>query len=61
VFGSQAEELLDEAYAVYGQFSAAGLRNMTHEEPPWKLTAQGGAISHDLMRDFFKTRLVVQD
>ena len=61
VFGSQAEELLDEVYAVYGQFSAAGLRNMTHEEPPWKLTAQGRTISHDLMRDFFKTRLVVQD
>jgi uncharacterized phage-associated protein len=56
-FGGEQRELLDEVYSVYGQFSAAALRNMTHDEPPWKQTAQGETISHDLMRDYFKTRI----
>jgi uncharacterized phage-associated protein len=59
IFGNREKELLDEVYSVYGQFSATALRNMTHDEPPWKQTAQGETISHDLMRDFFKTRIVV--
>ncbi len=61
VFTPDVRELLDEVYSVYGQFSAASLRNMSHSEPPWKQTAQGGTISHDLMREFFKTRIAVQD
>lgn len=59
--GSETEELLDEVYSVYGQFSAAALRNMSHDEPPWMQTAQGSVISHQLMRDFFKTRLVQEN
>lgn len=58
VFEPRSIELLNEVYAVYGQFSASALRNMTHEEPPWKLTEQGEVISHDLLRDFFRTRIV---
>jgi uncharacterized phage-associated protein len=57
IFGDQKKELLDEVYAVYGQFSAAALRNMSHNESPWKQTPQGDTISHDLMRDYFKTRI----
>jgi hypothetical protein len=34
---------------------------MTHDERPWKETPQGGTIRHELMQEFFKTRLVVQD
>lgn len=61
VFGEREKELLDEVFSVYGQFSAAALRNMSHDEPPWKQTAQGCTISHDLMRDYFKTRIAVQN
>lgn len=57
----ESRELLDEVYSVYGQFSAASLRNMTHDESPWKDTPQGEVIPHDLMSTFFKTRLVLQD
>ncbi|MEQ5055969.1 type II toxin-antitoxin system antitoxin SocA domain-containing protein [Klebsiella michiganensis] len=52
-------ELLDEVYRVYGQFSAWKLRNMTHEETPWKTTYLEGEpsqeIATDSMAEFFKT------
>ena len=58
-FDEETIELLDEVYAVFGQFSAWKLRNMTHQEPPWK-DAEGAAaeISHDAMRMYFRTRIV---
>ena len=44
-FDAPTRELLDEVYSVYGQFSAWKLREMTHEEAPWKETyAQGGGV-----------------
>jgi uncharacterized phage-associated protein len=60
-FAGEDLELIDEVYSVYGQFSPTGLRNMTHDEPPWKRTPQGGIISHELMREFFRTRIVSED
>jgi len=60
-FETRARDLLDQVYSVYGQFSAAALRNTTHQEPPWRQTPQGAIISHDLMREFFKTRLADED
>lgn len=52
-------ELLDEVYKVYGQFSAWKLRNMTHEEQPWKQAYIEGAASQEItlemMANFFKT------
>jgi uncharacterized phage-associated protein len=56
----QVRELLDEVFAVYGQFSATKLRNMTHNEPPYLQAADNEAISHDVMKEFFKT-LVIED
>lgn len=56
----EIRELLDEVNTVYGQFSASKLREMTHQEPPWKNTPQSETISHELMTDFFKT-LVIED
>ena len=47
-------ELMDEVYDVYGQFSAWKLRNMTHEEAPWKNTPINGIISKESMKNFFK-------
>lgn len=57
VFTDEQRELLDEVYAVYGQFSAWKLRNMTHEESPWVDTPTNGVITQERMRDFFVTRL----
>lgn len=37
----------------YNKFSPWGLRNMTHEEAPWKDTQKNGVIEKQLMKDFF--------
>jgi len=54
------KDLLDEVYSVFGQFSAWKLRNMTHEEPPWKEAWETNdkIISEDSMKSYFKTLLV---
>ncbi len=57
-YSEEIRDLLDEVAAVYGQFSASRLMEMTHSEPPWKLTGLDGVISHELMRDYFKTQLI---
>jgi len=56
----QVRELLDEVFTVYGQFSATKLRNMTHNEPPYLQAMDNEALSHDVMKEFFKT-LVIKD
>jgi uncharacterized phage-associated protein len=58
VFNPKEREVLDEVYRIFGQFSAWKLRNMTHEEDPWKNTARDAVITHEAMRTFFKTRVV---
>ena len=54
---SDTRELLEEVYSVYGQYSAWGLRNLTHEERPWRDTATNGIISVEKMKAFFSTQL----
>lgn len=59
-FSAEQREILDEVDNVYSQFSAWALRNMTHEEAPWKDADAQGAnveITHDALRAFFQTRL----
>lgn len=52
----ETRDLLDEVYNVFGQFSAWKLRNMTHEEPPWKEAFEGsGIISKTSMKKYFLT------
>lgn len=58
VVDQDAQEVIEEAYSVYGQYSAWGLRNLTHEEPPWRDTPANGIISHDVMRRYFLDHLV---
>ena len=59
LYDADTRELLDEVYSVFGQFSAWKLRNMTHKEPPWKNASEfAGEITHEAMRDYFKTQLV---
>jgi uncharacterized phage-associated protein len=56
----QTRELLEEVYSVYGQYSAWGLRNLTHEEDPWKDTSRDGIIPLDLMQRYFSETLTVR-
>lgn len=53
-------ELLDDVYQEYGQYSAWRLRDMTHEETPWRSSynrTNNDIIPDDVMTSFFKTRL----
>ena len=58
-YDAQTRELLDEVYCVYGQFSAWKLRNMTHEEDPWKdmIKLGGGVITHQAMKRYFESQV----
>jgi uncharacterized phage-associated protein len=53
--------LLNDVWNAYGQFSAWKLRNMTHEEPPWRLAWETGIenehISPQSMAAYFVTQL----
>lgn len=57
-FDDNQIELLKEVYDVYGQFSAWKLRNMTHEEGPWKSTQRNEVISKESLNQYFQTQLV---
>ena len=53
-------DFLDEIYLTYGQFSAWRLREMTHEESPWKNAynkVKDDIITDDELIRFFRTRL----
>lgn len=52
------EELLKEVYRVFGKYSAWGLREMTHNETPWKETKRNEVISVDLIKEYFKNNYV---
>lgn len=56
-YHDEIKEFLNEVYAVYGQFSAFKLSNMTHEEPPWKNTQLNQVISPESMKTYFQTRI----
>lgn len=57
-YNADDQALLDDVYAVYGQYSALGLRSLTHNEPPWEETPSGSVISHGAMKAFFATQIV---
>lgn len=58
VIPDETKDFLKEIYAVFGQFSAWKLRNMTHEEDPWRSTKIDEVISVTKMKDHFKKHLV---
>ena len=51
------EELFNNVYEEYNQFSAVALMKMTHEESPWKTTEINSVISRDKMAAYFKTQI----
>ena len=53
--------LIDRVYATYGRFEAWALRNMTHDEPPWRDSTPSGTISKSRLREYFKTQQLPPD
>ena len=51
------EELFNNVYEEYNQFSAVALMKMTHEESPWKTTEINSVIRRDKMAAIFKTQI----
>ena len=58
-FNAQETETLEEVYSLYGIYTALALRNMTHNEPPWRFTPQNEVISHQLLKDYFVFEIFV--
>lgn len=57
-YSQEVQELLDDVYELYGQYTAPTLKQFTMEEPPWKATDLNQEISLDLMKAYFKTQLL---
>lgn len=55
----EEEELFDQVYEAYGQFSALKLMQMTHNEIPWKSvpTGYGSVISKEVIKKYFDTQV----
>lgn len=52
------KSLIENIWKIYGQFSAWRLRDMTHNEMPWKTTQPNAVISHQKLNEFFKGLIV---
>lgn len=57
LFTQPEQELLNQIYSEYGQFSAWRLSDMTHQETPWKSTPLNEVISHEKLKSYFLTQL----
>ncbi len=55
----ETRDLIDELYDVFGKYTGTVLTNLTHQEKPWMSTEKNSVIGHDVMRDYFKSQLVV--
>ncbi len=63
-FDAEATDVLEVVYSTFAQYSAWKLRNMTHEEPPWKTAyakSPGSLISNSSMTSYFKTIVSVDE
>lgn len=54
----QEQEMIDDVFDYFGQFSAIKLMNMTHAESPWKNTPSTEEITVDKLENHFKEFLV---
>lgn len=50
--------VLNTIYEAYGDYSAATLRNKTHEERPWKNTAINETISNEVIQEYFAEEIL---
>lgn len=58
-------EILEEVFEVFGEYSAWGLRNKTHNEKPWQEATNCGQylnkkISRETMKKFFKENYITE-
>lgn len=53
IMDDETQAILEEVYEEFGQFSAWKLRNMTHDETPWKETDKNCVISTDSIKEYF--------
>lgn len=55
----EEEDMFNQVYEAYGQFSALKLMNMTHAEAPWRLAhpGYGNIISKDSIKAYFSTQI----
>lgn len=53
-FTKDENDLLKEVYDTFGQYSAWKLRNMTHNETPWRSTRQNDIIPLSVIKDYFQ-------
>lgn len=52
------EEILIEVYKIFGQYSAWGLRNKTHNETPWKETNRNDEIDISIIKEYFEENYI---
>ena len=57
------QELLEQVFQVFGQYSASGLRNKTHAETPWLKATNNGKvlkekIDREVMKEYFLNNYV---
>ena len=52
------ESILKEVYYTFGKYSAWGLRNMTHQEDPWKNTVQNQVIPVESIKKYFEENYI---
>lgn len=57
-FSPELSSILENVYQMFGQFSAWKLRNMTHEETPWKVTPKDYVIQQDVIKKYFKENYI---
>jgi uncharacterized phage-associated protein len=60
-YSSEVQEVLDEVYEVFGQYSGWKLKNMTSDEPPWKNTTRSEIIKLDDLKEYFLTIVNEED
>ena len=53
----ETERILEDVYENYGQYTAWKLRNLTHEEEPWKTTERNKVITKEKIRNYFKIKV----
>ncbi|MDR1330037.1 MAG: DUF4065 domain-containing protein [Oscillospiraceae bacterium] len=58
---SRDKSLLEDVYYSFAGYSAWKLREMTHNEDPWKLTPPGGVIDTGLIKDYFTREIINWD
>ncbi len=54
----QTTGILKQVYSAFGQYSAWGLRNMTHGEMPWNSTNLNDVISLSKIKEYFKENYI---